>query len=830
MDLVRRVPRAFAFTFLLGLGLALVAPGCMWWHNFSTYFNTVYLANQHIEAYEAQQQAVKTMSPNGAIALQQHRWLDEEYFIRQRDLNSDETPTPITPSFSQSLSATTEIHNVHLDSAIILGSKVLADKKGTKYLEDALFIVGKAEFYKNNFADAQRKFLELLSHFPNTKFGSQVQVFLARSMLLNHDRDTARLALQQGLKMSEASGDKAATASVHRAFAELIYAVNPDSLSAIADQLRLAEDALSGEDLARLANEEGAVDFLNGDWPHAETAFDRTIKNAKDNWLKGEAHIAHALTLRESGDFAGARRELASLIDRAEYSSSQPSARYELVYTDELIDRAAVHNDLRSPEFRETYHPDLVREYFSLDTLYRNTSALILARSRFREAELFRQMGLYDSAAREAAVLTGTHDFSSLAMNEYVSSFASSLASFDRWQKELAHVDTVIETLSNHSAERGKSSAVSGQNQADAIHLKAMQQVLGNRWNPARPVPLTARDSIELRAVEARLKAEAPPELVITDTAKFVDSLHAVQANAHFELGHAYQTFDEIPKARAEYELAAGTDMGATDTAKTALRAQTLYAWMELEHQQKNQQVFDSLLHELLTHYGQTMYAGEARLVYNNSVKNSPGELAYLAAYHTMESQGLEAAKPALLHVAESFPEEDVAPRSFYAIGEQYEEAEKYDSSLAYYRIVIDKYPYSQYAVALRPRLALANTPDLPEALPRHVNPLLEQGGRTVPNREPPGVHQNPGTPPVTAGQQPPNGTQPPPNGTQLPPNGLQPPPSGFQPPSNGVPPQPPPLPPGVPMRPLPPGLHLPPGAPVPPGFYAPQDSTGSHH
>ena len=35
-----------------------------------------------------------------------------------------------------------------MDSAIILGSKILADKKGNKYQEDALFVVGKAEFYK----------------------------------------------------------------------------------------------------------------------------------------------------------------------------------------------------------------------------------------------------------------------------------------------------------------------------------------------------------------------------------------------------------------------------------------------------------------------------------------------------------------------------------------------------------------------------------------------------------------------------------------------------------------------------------------------------------
>ena len=807
------------FISLLGLMLAQGNSGCAWWHNFSTYFNTVYLANEHIEAYEAQQRTVAPVTPNGSVALMQHRWLDEEYFIRQHALTSDETPTPITPSFSQSLSATKEIHNVHLDSAIILGSKVLADKKGTKYMEDALFIVGKAEFYKNNFADAQRKFLELLSHFPNTKFGAQVQVFLARSMLLNHDRDTARLALERGLRMAEAAGNKEATASVHRAFAELIYAQNPDSLTAIAERLRMAENGLSGEDLARLAYEEGAVDYLNGDWAHAETAFELTSKNANDDWLRGEANEAHALALRECGDLAGARSELEKMDGRAEYGSSQPSIKYELVYTDELIDRDAVHNDLRSQQFRITYHPELVHEYFVLDTSYHNTSALILSRSRFRQAEMFREMGMYDSAAREAALLVGTHDFSSLVMNEYVSTFATSLASFDQWQKVLASTDTAIEKLQSHEMEHGKAGSVRGQNQADAIHLKALQQVLGNRWNPTKPVPLTVQDSIELRALEARLTKEAPQELTIIDTAKFLDSLHTVQANAHFQLGHAYQTFGEILQARSEYKAATSIDMGMMDTAKTALRAQTLYAWLEFEHQQKNQPVFDSLLHELLTHYGQTIYAGEARLLYKNSMKDSPGELAYLAAYKTLQARGLDEAKSALLNVAQSYPDEDVAPRSLYAIGEQYEELEKYDSSLAYYRTVVDKYPYSPYAMALRPRLALANTPDLPSAPSRHVNPLLERSNGMQQQPLPYGIQQNSGNVPES---QPDSSIQ----QEKTPMKGFQPPPPPAQPP-NGLPPQPV-LPPGVHLQPLPPGIKLPPGAPVPPGFSPPED-TVSH-
>ena len=789
----------------------------MWWHNVATYFNTVYLANRHLDAYEASQRAIVEPNPNGAIALLKHRWLDEEYFVRQRQLRSDGEASPITPSFSQSLGATKEIHNVHLDSAIILGSKVLADKKGTKYLEDALFLVGKAEFYKNNFTDAERKFLELLSRYPNTKYGADVQIFLARSMLLNHDFDTAALTLTRGLKMTKETGDKAAISNLHRALAELIYARTPDSLAAIAEELHQAETGLSGEDLARLTYEEGAVDYLNGDWPRAERAFRTTADNAKDDWLSGESRIADALALRENGDLDAARDELTLVTGRIKYSSSQPAARFELAYTDELIARKAVGNNLRSPEFRDRYHAALQAEYFSLDTSFKNSSALIISRAKFRQAEIFREMGLYDSAASTAAGLVATKDFSSMAMNEYVSGIASSLASFARWRKELVRLDSLTTALKQAPPARGQAAAVHGQTEDAAIHLQAMREALGTRWNPARPVPLSKQDSNDILAIEARLKARAPKELVIKDTALFLDSLYGVMAGAHFELGRAYETFGEIPQARMEYRAATGMDAsptmpGAMDTAKSALRAQTLYAWLELEHQEKNQPTFDSLLHELLTHYGQTIYAGEARLLFQASMKNSPGELAYGQAYQTLKDHGIDAAKPALLQIAIAYRQEDVAPRSLYAIGESYEEAEHYDSSLVYYKRVLTEYPYSAYALALRPRLADASVSGVPRAPAPNVNPLLQRGvGK-------PELRQQMQQAPI---QQPPNDTAGQSNQANP-----QPPVSPPQPPD----PLPhPPLPPGGHSHPLPPGLRLPPGAPMPPGFRPPQDTTGSH-
>ncbi len=684
----------------------LFASGCAWWHNFSTYFNTLYLAQVHLEAYEAQQRAIIPANANAAIAVANHRWLDEEYQMRQLALREGRS-IAITPSFSQSLGATKQITNVHLDSAIILGSKILADKKGSKYVEDALYVVGKAEFYKNDFATARRKFLELIYKYPETKYGSEVQVFLSRSMLSGREFDTAEMALQKGLEYATKVGDKVAISSVHRAIAEFTYSRYPDSLPKIAAELHEAEGGVSGHDLAKLAFEEGSVFFLAGDWSGAERAFQTSYDNSKDEWLSGEAHTQHALALRREERFDEARLELKAVLDRAKFSASHPSARYELAYTNELAARKSVGGNLHSGVFYTDYHRDLDNAYHGIDTTYRNSSALMISHARFRRAEMFREMGMYDSAALAAAQLIGTKDFSTAPMNEFVSQHASSLASFAKWKTELSHTDSIEQRLKIRPAKH----------EGADIHLQAVRETLGDRWQPQMPVQMTKDDSIRLPQIEERIKHERSLGVEIADTGNFVDSLHFREATAHYQLGRAYETFQEFQSARTEYGTALAFRFPSADTASGALRAQTLYAWMQLEHREKNLTASDSLLKELLSHFGQTIYAEQARVLFASKLHNTRAEQAYSDAYKVMRERGIDAAKILLLDVVSTYDQEDVAPRSLYALGVTYEEQQRYDSANTYYRRILKDYPYSTYAMALRPRYADVSGP-LPHASP----------------------------------------------------------------------------------------------------------------
>ena len=788
------------------LGLLLLAASvlssCAFWKNFSTYFNVLYLAQKHLELYEETVDKPQ-VSTNGSVAVQSHRWLDEEYEARLSGVREG-NPVALPATFSHALANTKQVNNIHLDSAIILGSKILAQRKDTKYVEDALYIVGKAQYYKNDFGGAKRKFLELLTRYPNTKYGATVQVLLSQSMLANHQLDTAKAALNLAMQQAEQQGDKHVVSDVHRAWAEYIYAKNLDSLAAIADELRKAEAGLSGDDLASMATEEGIVDYMNADWATAEHAFGIAAEAAHDPWLGGEAHIDHALTLRRLGKYDAAAVELTAVVGREKFSSNAPAARFELAKTNEMAARAKVAGDLKMPEFRTQLMPPLIDAYYTLDTMYKNTSALIMSRAKYQEAELYREVGEYDSAAKFAGALIGTKDFSTPAMNQLVNERMRSLAQFSKWRAELGKLDSIESAIRPRKSFR---------NDDAQLRMKALQEVLGPRWSPESTPVLTAEDSVHLQQVLTRMQKEraTAPKLVIADTVRFLDSLHFIGSSAHFEIGRAYETFGEVPKARDEYRSALAYHFVIPDTGKDALHARELYSWIQLEQKEKNKPVADSLLTELLTYYGQTMYAEQARRFYAVQKSDSRGESAYAGAYRTLKVAGLTSAKAQFLDVVLGYGKEDVAPRSLYALGLTYEESQQYDSALTYYRWILHDYPYSSYAVDLRnrmPDIADANTrsaarrvdPNTPIApqqtepgaveeqqrqeLERSSKMREEQLRREQQQQQPPGLEQPSDDMPVQPTQVPP--TLPPGQGPRVP---LQP---GQKPPQVPPPPQPP--------------------------------------
>ena len=65
--------------------------------------------------------------------------------------------------------------------AIKKASKVLSEHPTSKWVDDALFVIGKSFYYLSDFAKSERKFRELLSNFPDSKYADESRFFLGKS-------------------------------------------------------------------------------------------------------------------------------------------------------------------------------------------------------------------------------------------------------------------------------------------------------------------------------------------------------------------------------------------------------------------------------------------------------------------------------------------------------------------------------------------------------------------------------------------------------------------------------------------------------------------------
>jgi TolA-binding protein len=94
------------------------------------------------------------------------------------------------------------------DKAIEKASKLLQLHPKSRYVDDALLLLGECFFYKQEYLKAQRKFQELITIFPKSGLAPRAQIWLAKTDIELNDYAGAELVLkelQQGEKKGEMS-------------------------------------------------------------------------------------------------------------------------------------------------------------------------------------------------------------------------------------------------------------------------------------------------------------------------------------------------------------------------------------------------------------------------------------------------------------------------------------------------------------------------------------------------------------------------------------------------------------------------------------------------
>lgn len=235
--------------------------------NFTAYYNTFYNAREAFERQEDQLQ-------------RQERPVERDRFL----------PVFIEPAEQSG-------RQEGFEKAVEKGADLLREHPESKWVDDALLLIGKAYFYQANFAGAEQKFREVIA-LDEDQHEDEARLWLGRTLTASESYDEAALTLREGLDREGLREHWAA--QMRLAIAEVD--VRRGDYEAAAEALRRGLDGLRDKELGARAT------FLLGqvlevlDQPaDAAEAYARVLDFGPRYELSYAAQLSRALTLARAG-------------------------------------------------------------------------------------------------------------------------------------------------------------------------------------------------------------------------------------------------------------------------------------------------------------------------------------------------------------------------------------------------------------------------------------------------------------------------------------------------------------------------------------------------
>jgi tetratricopeptide (TPR) repeat protein len=296
---------------LIVAGLALAATGgCQLWRNAEAYFNIYYnmqrLMGQveeefgyYDETRRTQRPRVLVADPTVTAAVQAGEILPflQEFVIE---------PPKLQPVQKQ------------LDSILQKGSKILAFRARSDFVDDALLLMAQAFFYRGEWLPAQIKCQELLQLFPMGELAPDAQLLLAKAYLMQRKVSLGQQALSRAIDIAWYRRRFDILSQAFRLQAEL--ALSQGDLEGACRPYRQAilrePDA---EARARWQWELAAILYRMGRFEEAAAAFAEVFRYRPTLVVEYEAKLYRAAALARLGRFREAEELLNELKRRRRY-------------------------------------------------------------------------------------------------------------------------------------------------------------------------------------------------------------------------------------------------------------------------------------------------------------------------------------------------------------------------------------------------------------------------------------------------------------------------------------------------------------------------------
>ncbi len=387
---------------LIVVVLSLTAAGCSsiggMWTDFNSYFNTFYNAKQSYDrGYRQFENQVDRINPERPIRI--HR-------------------SPVRAGVSD------------FEDAIERGSDLLIRFPESRYVDDAVALIGRSFFFLENFFNAEQKFVELYTITASNDKRQQAVIWRARTMLeLKRNNEGINYLFNQ-LDSPEIEWDRRPRAEAELIMAQFLVKTDQweeagqilfDALPEVRDnELRARGYFLHGQILEHLGEYQAAYD-----------AYDRVRRSNPYYQMIYYSDLKKGILYRKMGRYEESRAHLASM--------ARNNNNFEFL-SEINFHRGRTHQAMNNPDEAIRFYREVL--YFS----YRTPSREVLAQTHYGMAEVYR-FNLHDhdlAAAHYDSSARNTSDLERLPRGFDSRSVSRAYNEFARLNNERARKDSLL--------------------------------------------------------------------------------------------------------------------------------------------------------------------------------------------------------------------------------------------------------------------------------------------------------------------------------------------------------------------------------------------------
>jgi len=569
------------------------------------------------------------------------------------------------------------------DKAIEKASKLLQLHPKSRYVDDALLLLGECFFYKQEYLKAQRKFQELIAIFPKSGLVPRAQIWLAKTNIELNDYAGAELVLN-ALQQREKKGDLANQAQYFL----------------------------------------GEIYFRQERLPEAAKAFEAVVRKLGDEKMRGAAYMRLGecyMTLQQYDLAAAALRRAGSIAK----NDADFKFHVRLQYAD------ALKNDRRFDEALNVLN-GMLKEF----STHRDLALIKLA-----IADCTRLQGKIETAIKQYNAIIENHqrtDASAAAFfalgeihERYNGDYSKAKECYDNVRRESGRSDKVTEAASRSKAlgdliklketiatlERQRKALAGGQADSSRLAVAAKGAASNTSQRSISHVPRRARNAGALQNAAKnsgdplKLAAElAKSKILLAELFMFNFNRPDSAMREYLDVFEFFPQTEYAPQAMYSLAYILG-DAPAT----LAMR--------------------DSILQALTSQYGNTPQGHGAKrqlgFADTMAVTTAPG-LFREAEELLIAQNDAQGAVQLYQKFLQRQPESRLAAQSLYAMGWIYEhKLSDNEQALAAYKKLIETYPDSPMARRVRPKVAAV---EQKKSEPAKVEPAQpEQAPEAVP-------------------------------------------------------------------------------------------------